>query len=189
MELDTPMLAVFRENGLNLKRRTPMKKKPPIIRLANPKAAFQSSERSWHNGGDIEIGLYARSLHKAAKTLIANLNLEPNSKTAWDASPAILPIGTILAQRRRYRNRSLCSISPQSCENPYRQPQPGTELEDGVGCFSCHPTDRNDPGTTAAISKSVSMLDLSTKLRKPLSPTSTWNRTRRRRGMLLLPSY
>src|ERR1039457_6601989 len=67
-----------------------MKKKPPIIRLAKPKAVFQSDERSWHNGGVIEIGLYARSLHKAAKTLIATLDLEPNSKTAWDACPAIL---------------------------------------------------------------------------------------------------
>jgi hypothetical protein len=67
-----------------------MKKNPPILRLARPKAAFQSDERTWHNGGDIEIGLYARSLHKAAKTLIATLDLEPNSKTAWDACPAIL---------------------------------------------------------------------------------------------------
>src|SRR5664279_3262345 len=67
-----------------------MKKKPPVLRLAKPKAVFQSDERSWHNGGDIEIGLYARSLHNAAKTLIATLNLEPNSKTAWDACPVVL---------------------------------------------------------------------------------------------------
>jgi hypothetical protein len=67
-----------------------MKKKSPVLRLGTPKAVFQSSDRSWHNGGDIEIGLYARSLHKAAKTLISTLDLEPNSKTAWDACPAIL---------------------------------------------------------------------------------------------------
>ena len=67
-----------------------MKKKTPVLRLAKPKSAFQSDERSWHNGGDIEIGLYARSLHKAAKTLIATLKLKPNPKTAWDACPAIL---------------------------------------------------------------------------------------------------
>jgi hypothetical protein len=66
-----------------------MKKKPPFHPLAKPKAGFQSDERSWHNGGDMEIGLYARSLHKAAKSLIATLNLEPNSKTAWDACPVI----------------------------------------------------------------------------------------------------
>jgi len=67
-----------------------MKKKPPVLRLAKPKAVFQSDEPSWHNGGDIEIGLYARSLHKAAKTLIATLDLEPNSKMTWDACPAIM---------------------------------------------------------------------------------------------------
>src|ERR1022692_406757 len=76
--------------GLNLKRGPTMKKKPPVLRPAKPKAIFQGDERSWHNGGDIEIGLYARSLHKAAKTLIATLNLEPNPTTAWDACPAIL---------------------------------------------------------------------------------------------------
>ena len=66
-----------------------MKKKPPVLRLAKQMAVFQSGDRSWHNGGDIEIGLYARSLHKAAKTLIATFDLEPNPKTAWDACPAI----------------------------------------------------------------------------------------------------
>ena len=66
-----------------------MKKKPSVLRLTKPKAVFQSDERSWHNGGDIEIGLYARSLQKAAKTLIATLNLKPDPKTAWDACPAI----------------------------------------------------------------------------------------------------
>jgi hypothetical protein len=44
----------------------------------------------WHNGGDVEIHLYARSLHKAAKTLIETLDLEPNPKTAWDACPVVL---------------------------------------------------------------------------------------------------
>jgi hypothetical protein len=37
-----------------------MKKKPPVLRLAKPKAVFQTDERSWHNGGDIEIGLGRR---------------------------------------------------------------------------------------------------------------------------------
>jgi hypothetical protein len=63
------------QDGLNLKRPTPMKKKPPVLRFQKPKAVFQSDERSWHNGGDIEIGLYARSLHQAAKTLIAALDV------------------------------------------------------------------------------------------------------------------
>jgi hypothetical protein len=67
-----------------------MKKKPPALRFPKPKAVFQSDERSWHNGGNIEIGLYARSLHNAAKTLIATLDLKPHSEAAWDACPAIL---------------------------------------------------------------------------------------------------
>jgi len=70
-----------------------MKKKPPVLRLPKPKAVFQGDDRSWHNGGDIEIGLYARSLHKTAKTLIATSDLEPNPKTAWDACPAVLLYG------------------------------------------------------------------------------------------------
>ena len=49
-----------------------MKKKPPIPRFPKPKAVALIDDRTWHNGGDIEIGLYARSLHKAAKILIAN---------------------------------------------------------------------------------------------------------------------
>jgi hypothetical protein len=68
----------------------PMKKKPPVLRFPKAKAVAQSGDRSWHNGGDIEIALYARSLHKAAKSLIAALDLQPNPKTAWDACPVIL---------------------------------------------------------------------------------------------------
>jgi hypothetical protein len=48
------------------------------------------AERCWHNGGDIEIYLYARSLHRAAKVLVAALSLEPNPQTAWDACPVLL---------------------------------------------------------------------------------------------------
>jgi hypothetical protein len=66
-----------------------MKKKPPVLRFPHPRAATHPDDRHWHNGGDIEIGPYARSLHKAAKTLITTLDLEPNPKTAWDASPVI----------------------------------------------------------------------------------------------------
>jgi len=67
-----------------------MKKKPPVLQFPNPKAIAQIANRSWHNGGDIEIDLYARSLHKAAKTLIETLDLEPKTKAAWDACPVIL---------------------------------------------------------------------------------------------------
>jgi hypothetical protein len=67
-----------------------MKKKPPVLRLPNPKMVLQPDDRSWHNGGDIEIHLYARSLQKAGKNLIGTLDLEPNLETAWDACPIIL---------------------------------------------------------------------------------------------------
>ena len=67
-----------------------MKKKPPVLRFPKPKKVAQPDERTWHNGGDIEIDLYARSLHKAAKTLITTLDLQPNPKTAWDACPVVL---------------------------------------------------------------------------------------------------
>ena len=67
-----------------------MKNKPPVLRFPKPKTVAQPEDRHWHNGGDVEIALYARSLHKAAKTLIATLDLEPNTKTAWDACPVVL---------------------------------------------------------------------------------------------------
>ena len=67
-----------------------MKKKPPISRFSKPKPKVGSNDHTWHNGADIEIGLYARSLHKAAKKLSEALDPEPNPKTAWDATPIIL---------------------------------------------------------------------------------------------------
>ena len=66
-----------------------MKKKPLVLSFPKTKAVVQSN-RSWHNGGDIEIALYARSLHRAAKTLVETLDLQPNPKTAWDACPVVL---------------------------------------------------------------------------------------------------
>lgn len=67
-----------------------MKKKPPVLRFPPAKAPAETYERQWHNGGDIEIEFYAKSLRRAAKTLIASLDLKPNPKTAWDACPVIL---------------------------------------------------------------------------------------------------
>jgi hypothetical protein len=46
--------------------------------------------RSWHNGGDIEIGLYARSLQNAAKTLVKKLELDQSARTDWDVCPVVL---------------------------------------------------------------------------------------------------
>jgi hypothetical protein len=67
-----------------------MKKKPLVIRFPKAKPWAEIADRPWHNGCDIEIGLYARSLQKAAKTLRDTLDLGPNPKTAWDAGPVIL---------------------------------------------------------------------------------------------------
>ena len=67
-----------------------MKKKPLVLRLPKPRAVTQTDDRHWHNGGDIEINFYARSLQHAAKTLIEKLDLESISKTAWDTGPVIL---------------------------------------------------------------------------------------------------
>jgi hypothetical protein len=65
-------------------------KKKAASRVPTPKTEIGPGDRKWHNGGDIEIGFYARSLHNAAKTLIATLDLEPNPKTAWNAAPVVL---------------------------------------------------------------------------------------------------
>ena len=67
-----------------------MKKKPPVPRFPSTKAAAHPDDRSWHNGGDIEIVFYARSLRKAAKRLIETLDVDPNLQTAWDACPVVL---------------------------------------------------------------------------------------------------
>jgi len=67
-----------------------MDKKSPALRFLKADAPAEIENGFWHNGGDIEIGLYARSLHGAAKTLVENLNLEPNPHTAWDACPVLL---------------------------------------------------------------------------------------------------
>ena len=70
--------------------RTRMKKKQPVIKFPTPTEIPGPDDRSWHNGGNVEIDCYARSLQRAAKKLIATLDLEPNFKTAWDACPIIL---------------------------------------------------------------------------------------------------
>ena len=67
-----------------------MRKKPTASRILKPQPTPKpADEDTWHNGADVEIIIYARSLQKAAQTLIATLDLEPNPKTAWDACPVI----------------------------------------------------------------------------------------------------
>lgn len=65
-------------------------KKTPLSRLSKIGARSRSVVDSWHNGADIEICFYARSLRKAARTLIETLELDQDAGTDWDACPVIL---------------------------------------------------------------------------------------------------
>jgi hypothetical protein len=66
-----------------------MKKKRSVVQSIRSNR-LAPRERSWHNGGDIELHLYGRSLRRAAKTLIASLETTPGSVIGWDAAPVIL---------------------------------------------------------------------------------------------------
>jgi hypothetical protein len=66
-----------------------MNKKQPVSRFAKAKTKPRSAVQSWHNGADVEIHLYARSLQKAAKALVEKLERE-NARTDWDACPVVL---------------------------------------------------------------------------------------------------
>lgn len=59
-----------------------MRKKPAVLRFPKAKAVAESADETWHNGADVEIMFYAKSLQNAARAVIANLDLEPNPKTA-----------------------------------------------------------------------------------------------------------
>jgi hypothetical protein len=65
-----------------------MKKKPTVLRFSR-EAKAESAERSWHNGGNIEIYQYALSLRQAARTLAEQLELE-NPRSHWADAPIIL---------------------------------------------------------------------------------------------------
>jgi hypothetical protein len=67
-----------------------MQKKKPGPRPFVPKPGPHSAVRNWHNGSDIEIHFYARSLQNAAKTLVEKLDLDQNVRTDWDACPVFL---------------------------------------------------------------------------------------------------
>jgi len=66
-----------------------MNKKPPISRIFKPRPKSRSTLPSWHNGADAEIHLYARSLQKAAKTLVEKLEQEHSARTDWDVCPVV----------------------------------------------------------------------------------------------------
>ncbi len=62
-----------------------MKKKPIALPMPDPPDGFSS--REWHNGGEIEIYSYSRSLRKAATALLERHEL---GKADWDVCPIIL---------------------------------------------------------------------------------------------------
>ncbi len=66
-----------------------MNRKPAASRLPRQKVR-SGPMRSWHNGGDIEIHRYARSLQKAAKTLIGRLERNQSASADWDVCPVVL---------------------------------------------------------------------------------------------------
>ena len=67
-----------------------MHKKTPRPRLFVQKPGPNSAVLNWHNGSDVEIRLYARSLQNAAKTLVAKLEPDRSARTDWDGCPVVL---------------------------------------------------------------------------------------------------
>ncbi|MGD1070312.1 MAG: hypothetical protein ABSB15_09235 [Bryobacteraceae bacterium] len=65
-------------------------KKTSVSGLSGVKTKRRTPFDSWHNGGEIEILKYARSLRTAARTLIGNLNLGRSAGTGWDICPVVL---------------------------------------------------------------------------------------------------
>ena len=67
-----------------------MQKKTPRPRRFVPKPGPHSAVRNWHNGSDVEIHFYVRSLQNAAKTLVEKLDLDQDARTDWDVCPVVL---------------------------------------------------------------------------------------------------
>jgi hypothetical protein len=65
-------------------------KKNPTRRLSKTKTGSRRPVETWHNGGEIEILAYARSLRYAAHILTSRLQLERNAKAIWDICPVVL---------------------------------------------------------------------------------------------------
>jgi hypothetical protein len=63
-------------------------KQRPASRLSKSRPRDQTP--SWHNGSDIEIHLYARSLQNAAKTLVGKLEPDRSAGSGYDGCPVVL---------------------------------------------------------------------------------------------------
>jgi hypothetical protein len=55
-----------------------------------PEPSPKNNVRTWHNGADLEITVYARSLQEAARRLIETFDPDRNPRTTWDAAPVIV---------------------------------------------------------------------------------------------------
>ena len=60
-----------------------------VSRFSKPKVEKSGTIESWHNGADAEIHLYARSLQRAAKSLVETVEPEQSAETVWDVCPII----------------------------------------------------------------------------------------------------
>jgi hypothetical protein len=67
-----------------------MKKNTPITRFSKPRVKTRGIHETWHNGADLEIYFYARSLQKAARALVERLELDGNPGDDWDVCPIVL---------------------------------------------------------------------------------------------------
>lgn len=67
-----------------------MKKKRSPVPPLPVGSQHKRSDHTWHNGADIEIGLYAGSLHRAAKVLLEKLDRSEDTRTLWDVGPIII---------------------------------------------------------------------------------------------------
>ena len=63
-------------------------RKPSVSRFSKMKLGKSMRLDQWHNGNDLEIGFYARSLQSAARILVGKLDRE--ARTGWDVCPAVL---------------------------------------------------------------------------------------------------
>ena len=67
-----------------------MKKKSMVGRFTMPRRAPVVSSEEWHNGFDLELHLYAKSLQRSAQRLLATLDLSAETLREWDTAPVIL---------------------------------------------------------------------------------------------------
>jgi hypothetical protein len=66
-----------------------MPKKTSRTRLFVANPGPYNTALNWNNGPELEFPFYARAFHNAAKTLVANVNLDRMARADWDACPVV----------------------------------------------------------------------------------------------------